>query len=200
MGAVRGEDGARLRPGGKGGRRAGGEWERGLQRPVRPWGGEGRRRAAQSWWDGARPARRGRGLRSKPRGTPSGLRRPGRFSNGMGERSGLGALPMERGRGRLSLSRPAEAAARPRFRSLAARGARRRPPSVTGSGGGRGAVAAITARSRRVWGGVAALPAPSGGPGPRAGRGAAARAEPRPLRRRPLIGARSTRLGRRFGS
>lgn len=134
MGAVRGEDGARLRPGGKGGRRAGGEWERGLQRPVRPWGGEGRRRAAQSWWDGARPARRGRGLRSKPRGTPSGLRRPGRFSNGMGERPGLGALPMERGRGRLSLSRPAEAAARPRFRSLAARGARRRPPSVTGSG------------------------------------------------------------------
>lgn len=41
MGAVRGEDGARLRPGGKGGRRAGGEWERGLQRPVRPWGGGG---------------------------------------------------------------------------------------------------------------------------------------------------------------
>lgn len=56
-------------------------------------------------------------------------------------------------------------------------------------------------RAFPVWYG-AAFPcaAPSGGPGPRAGRGAAARAEPRPLRRRPLIGARSTRLGRRFGS
>lgn len=62
-------------------------------------------------------------------------------------------------RGRLSLRRPAGAAARPRFRSLEARGARR--PSVTGSGAGRGAVAAITARSRRVRGGPEALPAPS---------------------------------------
>lgn len=58
MGAVRGEDGARLRPGGKGGRRAGGEWERGLQRPVRPWGG-GRGGGALLSHGGMGPGRRG---------------------------------------------------------------------------------------------------------------------------------------------